>query len=158
MARLSDLPPVMSEQLLNMRDKAPRFAETAWVHGPALPQRRVAIVTTAGLHRAEDRPFTGGAGSTEYRVIPSDAPTDELVMSHLSVNFDRTGLRRDVNVVFPLDRLKELAQAGEVGSVAQYHYSFMGAVVPATRFEPKAREVAALLKRDKVDTALLIGV
>jgi len=158
MARLSDMPDWMRDHFLAMRDKAPRFPGTAWANGPALNRRRVAIVSTAGLHQAGDRPFTGGAGSTEYRVIPADATAAELVMSHRSVNFDRTGFRGDANLVFPIDRLKELAADGEIGSVAQYHYSFMGAVVPATRFEASARAVAGLLKRDGVDAAILTPV
>ena len=158
MARLSDLPDWFREHLLKMRDNMPRFEPTACVDGPPLSRRRVAIVSTAGLHRPEDRPFTGGAGSTEYRVIPSDAPTEKLSMSHRSVNFDRTGFRRDVNLVFPLDRLKEMAAEGEIGSVAQYHYSFMGAVTPASRFEATGREVARLLAQDKVDAAILTPV
>jgi D-proline reductase (dithiol) PrdB len=79
-------------------------------------------------------------------------------MSHISVNFDRSGFRRDPEVVFPLSRLRELAAQGIIGSVADFHYSFMGAPFPPTRFEPKAREIAGLLHRDKVDTVVLMPV
>jgi D-proline reductase (dithiol) PrdB len=128
------------------------------VAGPPLRQRRVALISTAGLHGRGDRPFDGGAGATEYRVIPGDARTADLVMSHISVNFDRSGFRTDPNVVFPLDRLKELAAEEQIGSVADFHYSFMGAPWPPTRFEPKARELAPLLERDGVDAAVLLPV
>jgi D-proline reductase (dithiol) PrdB len=158
MARLEDLPVWEREHLLQLRDDAPRFATTPWAEGPALRERRVTLISTAGLHRRGDRPFTGGAGATEYRVIPAEATAADLVMSHISVNFDRSGFRRDLNVVFPLDRVKELAIEGAIGSVAAYHYSFMGAPWPSTRFEPKARELAALLARDRVDAAVLIPV
>lgn len=158
MVRLADLSPPEREHLLHMRDQAPRFDTRPWVEGPPLSRRRVALVSTAGLHRRNDRPFSGGAGATEYRVIPSDATAGDLVMSHISVNFDRSGFRRDANLVFPLDRLKELAADGVIGSVADFHYSFMGAVSPPTRFEAKAREVAGLLKRDGVDAAVLLPV
>jgi len=158
MARLSDLQEWEREHLLHLRDQAPRFTSQPWVDGPPLAQRRVALISTAGLHRREDRPFSGGAGATEYRVIPQDAAAGDLVMSHVSVNFDRAGFRRDAELVFPLTRLKELAADGEIGSVAAFHYSFMGAPFPPTRFEPKAREVAGLLKRDGVDAAVLLPV
>jgi D-proline reductase (dithiol) PrdB len=158
MARLADLPVWEREHLLHLRDSAPRFYTQPWVEGPPLAQRRVALVSTAGLHRRGDRPFTGGAGATEYRVIPSDAEGADLIMSHVSVNFDRSGFRVDPNVVLPLDRLKELAAQGEIGSVAGYHYSFMGAPWPPTRFEAKARELAALLKKDGVDALALLPV
>ncbi len=158
MARLADLPEWEREHLLHLRDAAPRFDTQSWAPGPLLAQRRVALVSTAGLHRRGERPFTGGAGATEYRVIPSDATGADLVMSHISVNFDRTGFRQDLNVVFPLDRVKELALEGAIGSVADFHYSFMGAPWPSTRFEPKARELAGLLKKDRVDAVALLPV
>ncbi len=158
MARLADLPEWEQEHLLHLRDQIPRLAGRPWVSGPALNKRRVALISTAGLHRHDDRPFGGGTTATEYRVIPSDTPSASLVMSHISVNFDRTGFRQDPNLVFPLDRLKELAADGTIGSVADFHYSFMGAPFPPTKFEPKARELAGLLARDQVDAAVLIPV
>jgi D-proline reductase (dithiol) PrdB len=122
----------------------------------------VAIVTTAGLHRPDDRPFGVGGGRAadfpgDYRVIPGDTDPGTLLMSHISVNFDRTGFQRDWNVVFPLDRLTELAAAGVIGSVAGYHYSFMGAA-PPEQLEQPARRLAGLLRRDAVDAVLLVPV
>jgi D-proline reductase (dithiol) PrdB len=57
------------------------------------------------------------------------------------MNFDRTGLQEDWNVAFPLERLKELAADGVIGSVAETHYSFMGARYPI-QMKPHARELA----------------
>jgi D-proline reductase (dithiol) PrdB len=93
----------------------------------------------------------------DYRVIPGDISAGDLVMTHISTNFDRTGFQRDWNVVFPLDRLKELALEGIIGSSAAYHYSFMGAADPAA-MEPAARNLAGLLKGDRVDAVLLVPV
>ena len=78
-------------------------------------------------------------------------------MSHQSVNYDRPGFQEDHNVAFPLDRLNELAREGAIGSVAAFHYSFMGAA-PIRKIEAKARELAGLLKKDKVDAVLLCPV
>jgi D-proline reductase (dithiol) PrdB len=78
-------------------------------------------------------------------------------MSHVSTNFDRSGFQQDWNVLFPLDRLRELRDQGVIGSVAEYHYSFMGAHDPVP-MESTARSLAALLKKDSVDAALLIPV
>jgi D-proline reductase (dithiol) PrdB len=95
--------------------------------------------------------------SGDYRVISGDIEAGDLVMSHISTNFDRTGFQQDWNVIFPLDRLQELAEKGIIGSVAAYHYSFMGATDPA-EMEPSARNLAMLLKGDQVDAALLVPV
>ena len=79
---------------------------------------------------------------------------EELLISHISINFDRTGFQEDWNVVFPLDRLNELAAEGTIGSVAATHYSFMGATDPL-QMEPYARELAVRLKADAVDAVIL---
>jgi D-proline reductase (dithiol) PrdB len=64
---------------------------------------------------------------------------------------------RDSNVVFPLERLRTMAEAGEIGSVAATHFSFMGASDPCG-MEANARAVAGRLKADRVDGALLTPV
>lgn len=156
MVRLADLPEWDRDNMLKKVPTLPRFEGRPWVRGPSLARRRVAIVTTAGLHVRGERPF--GTGGMDYRVIPGDVASGDLVMSHTSVNFDRSGFQADWNVAFPLDRLKELAREGTVGSAAAFHYSFMGAVSPVTRYEPKARELAGLLKQDQVDAVLLSPV
>ncbi|MEK9678718.1 MAG: glycine/sarcosine/betaine reductase selenoprotein B family protein [Rhodospirillaceae bacterium] len=133
----------------------PSFDTTPMVGGPPLSERRVAVISTAGLHRRGDRPFTEQSG--DFRIIPSDIPEKDLVMSHISTNFDRTGFMKDANVALPLDRLKEMAAAGEIGSVAEVHYSFMGAT-PPEKMESSIREIVATMKADKVDAVLLCPV
>lgn len=151
--RLSDLPEGEASHL--RRIECPTYDDTPALAGAPLGARRVALISTAGLHRRGDRPFQPGDGS--YRIIPGATPAGELVMSHISVNFDRTGFQQDLNVVFPIDRLRELADDGVVGSLASVHYSFMGAFPPAAA-EPHARHLAGLLKADQVDAALLVPV
>ena len=75
-----------------------------------------------------------------------------------SVNFDRSGFQRDVNVVFPIDRLRELQSEGVVSSLASFHYAFNGAYMEPDAYRPNADEVAGLLKNDAVDTVLLVPV
>jgi D-proline reductase (dithiol) PrdB len=155
MARLSDLPEWDRKRHLDRIRALPDFGPTPFVPGPPLAERRVAIVTTAGIHRRGARPFE--VGSADYRVIPTDTPPGALVMSHISVNFDRTGFQEDLNVAFPLDRLRELHEDGVVGSLSRFHYSFMGAS-PIQAFEPRARELAGQMKEDGVDAVLLVPV
>jgi D-proline reductase (dithiol) PrdB len=148
MVRLADLPEWEREHMLDKLKGLSEFDSRPWVAGPPL---------ASGLHRRGDRPFAAGAAATDYRVIPGGVSADELVMSHLSVNFDRTGFQQDINVVFPIDRLHELAREGVIGAVADYHYAFMGAA-PIRQLEPRARQLAGLLKKDKVDAVLLTPV
>ncbi|MBM3491151.1 MAG: selenoprotein B glycine/betaine/sarcosine/D-proline reductase [Alphaproteobacteria bacterium] len=153
MVRAIDLDEQSRKHILGV--PCPEFAETAFVVGPPLARRRVALISTAGLHRRNDRPFAVGAN--DYRAIPGDTPAADLVMSHVSTNYDRTGFQQDLNVVLPLDRLRELVADGAVGAVAAYHYSFMGATDP-TRLEATGRHLAGLLKADQVDAVVLLPV
>lgn len=153
MVRLSDTPDSLRPHLEAL--DCPSFDTAPWVEGPSLAQRRVAIVSTAGLQRRGDRPFA--VDGSDYRVIPGDLSAAELVMSHISTNFDRTGFQQDINVVFPIERLCELAAAGVIGSVARYHYSFMGATAPE-QMAPTVEHLAPLLKADGVDAVLLAPV
>jgi len=148
--RLTDLPPAQAKRLAEL--ECPEFATRPWVTGPPLSRRRVAIVSSAGLVVRGETPFRGR--DADYRVIPADTRPDELLISHISVNFDRTGFQEDWNLVFPLDRLRELAAEGAIGKVAPIHYSFMGATDPV-QMEPYARALAERLKQDSVDTVVL---
>ncbi len=155
MARLSDLPEWERHHHLDKISALPDYGVTPYASGPPLNQRRVAIVTTAGLHVRGDRAFE--MGSADYRVIPGDAPAGDVVMSHISVNYDRSGFQEDINVVFPIDRLRELQAEGAIGSISDFHYSFMGASQGHT-LEAKARVLAGLMKKDGVDAVLLTPV
>jgi D-proline reductase (dithiol) PrdB len=89
-------------------------------------------------------------------LIPANVRLDDLVMTQGSVNFDRSGFQQDINVVFPLDRLHELDEADEIGSIADFHYAFNGAGPAADAFEETGREVGQMLKADGVTAAVLI--
>ena len=153
MVHLREIPDHLREALINQ--ELPVYGDTPWVTPKPLNECRVALISTAGLHRREDPPFT--PGSADYRIIPDDYDMDQLVMSHLSTNFDRSGFYQDVNTSFPFDRLGELADEGVIGSVASRHYSFMGAT-PPTVMEPIARDLAVVLKADNVDAVVLVPV
>jgi D-proline reductase (dithiol) PrdB len=153
MVRLEQFEEKEREHLLNL--PCPVYDSTPFAAAIEVSQARVALISTAGLHRRSDRAFA--VGETGYRLIPNDVQANELVMSHISTNFDRSGFQMDMNIVFPLDRLKEMAQSGYINSIAHYHYSFMGATDP-TQMEQEARTLAAILKNDQVNAVLLVPV
>jgi len=151
---MADLPEFDQKILMGM--ECPSFEKRPWVEGPPLEQRRVAMITTAGLHMRSDKPFQMGQ-SDLYRVIPGDTDGSDLVMSHGAASFDRSGYQRDLNVVFPIDRLRELAEEGIIGSLAGYHYAF-GTPLSMEQNETVAKELGDLLKKDNVDAVLLFPV
>ena len=144
------------ERKMLLSFKCPSFETNPWVSGPPLNKRRVAIVTTAGLHGRRDRPFQMDPHDF-YRVIPGNVQANDLVMSHLAASFDRSGFQRDWNVVFPIDRLREMAAEGTIGSMADFHYSYNSVTAQPNAPEP-IREIAGLLKKDHVDAVLLFPV
>lgn len=153
MARLEKYSESERRHLLSL--PCPSFANTPFVSGPPLKERKLAVISTAGLHRRDDRRF--GPGATDYRLIAKDAKAADLIMSHISSNFDRTGYQMDFNLVMPLERLAELVEEGFIGSLADYHYSFMGAGAPEAMRET-AQSLAAIMLKDEVDAVLLIPV
>lgn len=122
-----------------------------------LSQSRLALVTTAGIHLRGDTPFTGGDQS--FRAIPADTAPSDIVQSHASIGFDRTAFQRDVNVVFPLDRVREFVERGEIGSLSPTYFSFMGAQRPPydRLLQETGPEVAQQLRADGVDVVFLTG-
>ena len=156
MVRLSALHP---DEVAHMRARVETFLDIEagpWITPKPLTESRVAIVSTAGMHRRDDAPFTLGA--VDYRIVPGDAGFDDMVVSHISTNFDRSAFQKDPNIAFPLDRLREMAESDEIGSVAKWHYSFMGAMPVPTMFEDTGTEVGRLLAADDVDVVLLVPV
>lgn len=154
MVRLENVSEAERNLLLSL--PCAEFATRPWVEGPPLKERRIAIITTAGLHLRTDRPFQIDPNDF-YRVIPGSVGANDLVMSHLAASFDRSGFQRDWNVVFPIDRLRELERDGIIGSLADFHYSVNSAHSPE-EFPAPAREIAKFLKNDNVNGALLLPV
>jgi D-proline reductase (dithiol) PrdB len=136
----------------------PEFASIPLTEAPPLAEARVALVTTAGLRAAGDvRLWQPTDGS--FTVLPGGAR--DVQLSHFSPNFDRTGFAADINVVYPVDRLEEMAAAGEIGSVANQHISFMGAQFDATFSTillDSGPAAAQVLLDDDVDVVLLTPI
>jgi len=153
MPRLDRLPQMNRNNLLML---PVQVNDTAPFTAPAKPLSacRLAIVTTAGLHRRVDRPF--GPGEQTYRVIPGDSPASDIVQSHTSLGFDRVPIMRDLNISFPIDRLRELCARRDLGGLGPNHYSFMGAQRDVVRIERETGpEVGRRLRDEGVELALI---
>ena len=155
MVRLSDLPDYERQHLLGKNLEPLGPTPFRRLERP-LGETRFALVTTAGIHRRGAANFA--LTDTSFRPIDTAIDRHELVMSHSSVNFDRTGFQSDINVVFPIDRFNELANAGVIGSVAEINYSFMGAGLLPAAYEASANQLADLLLDDGVDAVFLTPV
>lgn len=114
---------------------------------------RVALVTTAGVHLKSQEPFDGKNGDASFRVIPSDVDVADLTITH--GHYDQKEAEQDVNVVLPVERIRELAELGIIESVAKQHYGFMG-YAPEVKpiVEEYAPQVANMMVEDNVDIAI----
>jgi len=115
----------------------------------------VALVTAAGVHMKKDKRFNL-AGDTTYRVVPNDGGTDNMMVSH--GGYDNADVNKDINCMFPVDRLNELVAEGYIKAAAPNHYTFMGGGGNQDVFTNQTGpEIAELLKKEGVDAAILTG-
>ena len=126
-----------------------------------LAKANVALVTTAGLVAPGQAPFNEAqrGGDYGFRVIGRDADVSSLTDWHRSQSFDHGGMRADMNLVFPLDRMRELESTRVIGSLSPRALSFMGSITaPGRLIRESAPAAADLLEEDRVDAALLVPV
>jgi D-proline reductase (dithiol) PrdB len=118
-----------------------------------LKDMTVALVTCAGVHLKSDKRFNL-AGDTSYRVIPGDAKGQDLMVSH--GGYDNSDVNKDINCMFPIDRLRELAAEGFIKAVAPVNFGLMGGGGDVDTFMYKTGpEVAEKLKNEGVDAVIL---
>lgn len=122
-----------------------------------LAEASIALVTSAGVHLKGDRPFdiANPEGDASFRVIPGKSALPDLTITH--DYYDHRAADRDVNCVFPLERLRELARAGKIGSIAPRHIGTMGHILGAQGrrlVAETAPAIARLLVEDRVDYVL----
>ena len=126
-----------------------------------LAQSRLALVSSAGFVPPGQPPFDDSirGGDFSFREIPNDTDVHTFLDFHRSESFDHTGLHADPNLAFPLDRVRELAGRGRIGSANGRHFSFMGSITaPGRLVQQTAPEAARLLVTDAVDVVLLVPV
>lgn len=118
-----------------------------------LKDMKVALATAAGVHLKTDKRFNL-AGDFSFRAIPGNAKGEELMVSH--GGYDNGDVNKDVNCMFPIDRLNELAEEGFIKEVAPEHFGFMGGGGDQQKFtEETGPEIARRLKDAGVDAVLL---
>jgi hypothetical protein len=127
---------------------------TAFTRPPKLEDARVAIVTTAGLMRHGEDPWTHDEAG--FRAFADERG---LTTGQVSMSLDRVGTFVDRNVLYPIDRLQELVDAGRLGSVASQHISFMGALQGHSQLSTvildSGPRAAKLLRDDGVDVVII---
>ena len=137
---------------------ADNSAEPPALVRPAKPlsESRVVLIASGGVYRTGDVAFTH-KDDTTFREIPTDAPTDELRVTHFA--YDQTNAETDINVVFPIDALRALDEAGEIGELAESSLTFMGGIYSQRRLrETLIPGLVERVQEMEADIALLVPV
>lgn len=125
--------------------------------GRKLSEMTIAIVSTAGVHLQDQEPFNK-EGDETWRHLPGVLDTTKLIITHGAPDehYDRTQARQDINVIFPLDRLRELKEQGFIGGLSEKHWSLMGYSLRLKKYyDETAPAVAKEVERSPVDAVLL---
>lgn len=118
-----------------------------------LKNMKIAIASAAGIHLKSDTRFNL-AGDFGYRIVPGDTPTSELMVSH--GGYDNGDVNKDINCMFPLDRLRELKEEGLIAEVAETHIGFMGGGGNQQKFtDETGPAIAKILKDEGVDGVIM---
>jgi len=118
-----------------------------------LNEMTIALATAAGVHLKSDKRFNL-AGDTSFREIPGDSDSDNLMVSH--GGYDNQDVNKDINCMFPIDRLNELAAKGVIKGVAPMHFGFMGGGGNVEVFTNETGpSIAQKLKDENVDAVVM---
>jgi D-proline reductase (dithiol) PrdB len=124
-----------------------------------LARATVAIVTAGGVHLRDQEPFNiaDELGDLTYRVVPDDVDSSQLMVTHH--HYDHADADSDINVVFPLDVLRELRDEGFIKAVARKHVGYMGYTMQLkAMYEGTAPEIANEIdKGSRADAVVLTG-
>lgn len=128
---------------------------TPWLRSPA--QSKVALISISGVHlkHGMHETYRGGADPS-FREFPQVVATQDIALAEGQV--DSTYAAQDLNVLFPLERLRDLADTGYISTVAPFAYSFAAGGPAEGALLPEAGlSVAYRLRRMGPEVALLVA-
>lgn len=127
-----------------------------------LSECSVTLLSSAGIALKTDQPFDQEGerrnpwwGDPSFRILPNTATEKDVRLYHLHV--DPSYAAQDLNCLFPLQRLQELEQAGEIGRSTPRHYSIMGYILqPGELLNQTTPAIIRNLKEDGADVVVLV--
>lgn len=124
-----------------------------------LSKATVALVSSAGVHRRDQLGFNiaDELGDLTFRIIGGDVNAADLMVTHH--HYDHTDADADINVVFPIDLLRDLANEGFIGAVAREHVGYMGYTMRLKQmYEQTVPQIAEEIdKKSRADIVVLTG-
>ena len=124
-----------------------------------LSKSAIAIVTAGGVHLKDQAAFNiaDELGDLTYRIIPPDVDSSQLMVTHH--HYDHTDADNDINVVFPIEVLRDLEAEGFIGGLAKKYIGYMGYTMQLkAMYEGTAPEIANEIdKGSRADAVVLTG-
>jgi D-proline reductase (dithiol) PrdB len=124
-----------------------------------LSKASVAIVTAGGVHLKDQEPFNiaDELGDLSFRVFDENVASPDLMVTHH--HYDHTDADQDINVVFPVDALRDLKAEGFIKEIARKHVGYMGYTMQLkAMYEGTAPEIANEIDRgSRADVVVLTG-
>lgn len=121
-----------------------------------LSESRLTFVSSAGVQPKGTMPFdvVHPVGDYSFRRVPTGLKPEELEIHQLK--YPTVGANRDLNVIFPIERLQELAAEGVIGGLTEHFFSFIGYNMDPDRLEQTlAEDIADAVVASGADVALL---
>lgn len=121
-----------------------------------LSEAKLTFISSAGVQPVGTMPFdtVHPVGDYTYRKVPSDSKPEDLEIHQLK--YPTVGANQDLNVIFPIERLQELAADGVIGGLTEHFFSFIGYNMDPEQMELKlAEDIADAVVKDHADIALL---
>ncbi len=122
-----------------------------------LHETRLALISSAGIFRDNQEPFDPWAvNDLSFREIPVDTPFERLRLRHNY--FDHRDALKDLNCVFPVERLQELEADGHIASLAPVAITLgMGRLYKRTALQNETvPAILEVLRRHAADAVLLV--
>ena len=118
-----------------------------------LKDMSIALATAAGVHKKSKERFNL-AGDWTWRKIENTTPSSDLMVSH--GGYDNSDVNKDINCMFPIDRIHELAAEGFIRACAPVHAGFMGGGGNQEKFKHETGPaIAEMFKNEDVDAVIL---
>lgn len=121
-----------------------------------LSESRLTFVSTSGVQPKGTLPFdtVHPVGDYTFRRVPSDSKPADLEIHQLK--YPTVGAERDLNVIYPIERLQELVKETIIGELSPNFFSFIGYNMDAERLEQTlAEDIADAVEAEKPDVVLL---
>ncbi|WP_428122573.1 glycine/sarcosine/betaine reductase selenoprotein B family protein [Candidatus Poriferisodalis sp.] len=142
------------------------YGEYRWLHSEEPPawaplerpisECRIGMIATGGIYSVGQTAFHYRDDAT-YRAIPTDVDVAALRATHFA--YDVTDARTDINCVFPIDALRSMRDAGEIGELGPNAYTLMGGIYSTRRVrEELIPELVKRCQADELDAVLLVPV